>query len=56
MNQGMMRVVVVEDDPVSNELLCNALEQFGYEVHPATNGEEALTLLRTGQFRMAVSD
>lgn len=51
-----MRVLVVEDDPVSGDLLSHALLEFGYEVHAAANGQEALDQLRTGQFRLVVSD
>lgn len=51
-----MRSLVVEDDPISRELLRHALADFGYDVHTADDGEEALAMLRTGQFRLVVSD
>ena len=51
-----MRVLVVEDDVVSAEFLDHALSYFGYEVTVATDGEEALEMLRTGVYRMVVSD
>jgi putative two-component system response regulator len=51
-----MRVLIAEDDLVSAELLQATLEEFGYEVTVANNGRDALHLLRTGRFRMAVSD
>jgi putative two-component system response regulator len=51
-----MRILVVEDDFISAEFLRNSLSHFGYDVTVAENGREAFDLLRTGQFRMVVSD
>jgi putative two-component system response regulator len=51
-----MRVLVVEDDRLSAEMLENSLSAFGYEVTIAGNGREALDLVRTGQYRLVVSD
>lgn len=51
-----MRVLVVEDDCISSEFLSSTLRCFGYAVTTASNGREALELLRTGQFRIVVSD
>ena len=41
------RVLIVEDDAVTRELMCDLLEDDGYEVEVATSGAEAL--LRLGQ-------
>ena len=51
-----MRVLVVEDDRVSSEFLRDSLTYFGYDVTTAENGAEAFELLRTGEFRIVVSD
>jgi putative two-component system response regulator len=51
-----MRVLVVEDDFVSARFLGDSLACFGYEVTTAVDGVEAYELLRTGEFRMVVSD
>lgn len=51
-----MHVLVVEDDCVSAEILANMLRGFGYEVTAATNGREAFELIRTGRYRLVVSD
>lgn len=51
-----MRVLVVEDDIVSAELVANSLRQFGYEVNVVANGREALELVHTGRFRLLISD
>ncbi|MBX9791227.1 MAG: response regulator [Pirellulales bacterium] len=51
-----MRVLVVEDDCVSSEFLSATLTCYGYAVTTASNGREALELLRSGQYRIVVSD
>jgi putative two-component system response regulator len=51
-----MRVLVVDDDSVTCEILVEDLRQFGYDVTAATNGREAFELVRTGQFHLIVSD
>lgn len=39
------RVLVVDDDASIRELLSSALEDDGYEVLPATNGQDALSVV-----------
>lgn len=51
-----MRALVVEDDCVSSQFLSDSLTCFGYEVTTATNGREALDLVRTGEYRIVISD
>ena len=51
-----MRVLVVDDDPVTSEILTDNLQQFGYQVTTAADGCEALEQVRTGKFRLVVSD
>jgi putative two-component system response regulator len=51
-----MRVLVVDDDPVTSEIIVEDLRQFGYEVVAASNGREAFDLIRTGQFHLVISD
>ncbi|HUT93551.1 MAG TPA: HD domain-containing phosphohydrolase [Thermoguttaceae bacterium] len=51
-----MRVLVVEDDDVTAEMLEHALGEFGYEVEIARNGREAFRQIRTGRYRLVVSD
>jgi DNA-binding response OmpR family regulator len=41
------RILVVDDDPDIRELLFTALEDEGFEVLPAANGQEALAAIRT---------
>jgi len=40
-------VLVVDDDPDIRELLFTALEDEGFEVVPAENGQEALAIMKT---------
>ena len=51
-----MRVLVVEDDPLVADMLRNSLEELGYEPTASSNGFEALTLIRTGLYRLVISD
>lgn len=51
-----MRVLVVEDDAISAAFLRDTLAYFGYKPTTAVNGREAFELLRTGEFRIVVTD
>ena len=51
-----MRILIVDDDDVATAMLENALTQLGHEVTPASNGREALELMRSGSYRLVVSD
>lgn len=43
-----LRVLLVEDDPLSQEILCDMIEWLGCEVLIAADGSEALDLFRAG--------
>jgi putative two-component system response regulator len=51
-----MQVLVVDDDPITSEIIVEDLRQFGYDVVTASNGREAFDLIRTGQFHLVISD
>lgn len=51
-----MKVLVVDDDLVSAELLANALRYYDYEVTCAYDGNEGLEYIRTGQYSIVISD
>src|SRR5262249_50657449 len=46
-----MRILVVDDDPRTRELLTKGLEESGHEPGQAANGEEALDILARGSPR-----
>jgi putative two-component system response regulator len=51
-----VRVLIVEDDDFAADVLENALARFGYEVAKARNGREALERVRSGLYRLVISD
>jgi putative two-component system response regulator len=51
-----MQVLIVDDDDIALEILANALERFGHQVTTASRGPEALELVRSGSFRLAILD
>ncbi|HEY4312331.1 MAG TPA: HD domain-containing phosphohydrolase [Pirellulales bacterium] len=51
-----MRVLVVDDDLVTREIVVEDLRHFGYQVTAASDGREAFELVRTGMYRLVVSD
>ncbi|MFY9234999.1 MAG: diguanylate cyclase [Fimbriimonadaceae bacterium] len=51
-----MKVLIVEENPVSALLLRKVLDMRGYEVHHAKNGREALSLSESDGFRIVISD
>lgn len=50
------RILVVEDDPSSRELLRIILRSAGYEVDEAFNAEEAIAMLRRSSFDLVTLD
>jgi two-component system chemotaxis sensor kinase CheA len=51
-----VRVLVAEDSITSRTLLKNILEASGFQVRTAIDGIDALTLLKTEEFDIVVSD
>lgn len=51
-----MRVLIVDDDIISAEMLRNSLEQFDYDVTSAHDGQEAFAQIRTGKYNVVISD
>lgn len=51
-----MRVLIAEDDGVSRLVLRKALEELGYTVHPAKDGEEAWEAFQQQSFPLVISD
>lgn len=51
-----MRILVVEDDPVSRKLLQKTLEGWGYEIITAENGQKALDIIMNENLKFVVAD
>jgi putative two-component system response regulator len=52
----VVRILIVEDDPVCAEILEQFLTELGYQTALAANGREAFDLLRRGDYRIVISD
>lgn len=46
MEEKKVRVLVVDDSPSSLRVTCDALRAAGFDVHAATEGEEAIQLVK----------
>lgn len=52
----MQRILIIEDDRAYRKLLCTALEQIGYEVLNAENGEKGLALFDQSPVHLVIVD
>ncbi|HEY5156790.1 MAG TPA: HD domain-containing phosphohydrolase [Anaerolineales bacterium] len=52
----MSRILLVEDESLLLEVMCNILQAEGYEVHPAANGKIALEILANFKPDLIISD
>lgn len=51
-----LRVLVAEDNPVNQKVLCGLLEHMGHDVNLTADGEDTLDKLETNQFDLAIID
>ncbi|MDX1947562.1 MAG: response regulator [Pirellulaceae bacterium] len=51
-----MRILIADDDEIALEMLRHTLTRAGHHVETATNGREALAILREGRTRCVISD
>src|SRR5262249_22546783 len=51
-----MKVLVVEDEPISRRVLVRVLERKGYMVAACENGAQAWALYQQGNFRLVIAD
>ncbi|MGM9986097.1 MAG: response regulator transcription factor [Bacillaceae bacterium] len=51
-----MRILFLEDEPTIQEVLTEYMKMQDYEVSPVADGEEAIQLLETSSFDLAVLD
>src|SRR5918999_1195801 len=49
-------ILVVEDEPLGRNLICEVLRNEGYQVSEAADGAEALGLAQAQRFDLVVSD
>ena len=49
-------ILIVEDDPFVLQMMVRIVESLGYNVAPATDGPQALDLLRGGGFGLVLLD
>lgn len=52
----MVNILVAEDEPVLRMLICDSLEDEGYTISTAADGEEALQLIQTCKYDLAILD
>ena len=55
-NNGMKKILIVEDDPFISDIYVVELESNGFDVEVATNGEEALEMIENQKFDMMLLD
>lgn len=51
-----MRILIADDDPISRRLLERTLQQWGYEVTAARDGNEAWRLFEDRDFSLVITD
>jgi DNA-binding response OmpR family regulator len=50
------RALVVDDEPMVGQIMCRVLEQMGYTVDHATDGEQAQALARQHDYDIVICD
>jgi DNA-binding response OmpR family regulator len=50
------RALVVDDEPVVGQIICRVLEQMGYQVDQAMDGDQAMGLARSAAYDVVVCD
>jgi PAS domain S-box-containing protein len=50
------RILVAEDNPVNQKVVCRMLEKFGYQSEVASDGQQAFTAWKTGRFSLILMD
>ena len=51
-----MKILTVDDDAITLEMLNLSLQEAGYETQSASNGQEAMEILRGGACRIVITD
>jgi CheY-like chemotaxis protein len=55
-SQPLSRILVVEDNVDSNEMLCELLRSLNHAADGVTSGEQALSLLKQRDFDIVIAD
>jgi len=55
-SQQRIKILVAEDNPTNQKVICKILERAGHTVRLAANGEEALDILEQNQFDLVIVD
>lgn len=50
------KILLIEDDQAFQLMLCEALDQYGYEVVPVSTAEDGISLLKNKPFDLVLSD
>lgn len=56
MAEDVKRILVVDDEEVIRELLNEALQRKGYDIHTSENGKEALVKLSEDEYDLLITD
>lgn len=56
MTEGAARLLIIEDDHPTRQLLCDLCTSCGYEVHAVEDGETGLAEARSGRFDLVLLD
>ena len=51
-----LRILVVEDDPLVRDVVCEQLKEAKHQPVGSENGQEALEIFKTGNFDLVITD
>ena len=54
--QDTVKIIVVDDEDIVLSLICDTLEEEGYAIQTASNGEDALKLIEKEEFDLLITD
>jgi len=55
-NNKTVKIIVVDDEEIVLSLICDTLEDEGYDIKTASNGEDALKIIEQDTFDLIISD
>ncbi len=54
--EDQLRVLVVDDDPLTNKVVTRYLTRYGHRVRSAEDGQAALAMFQAGEYDAVISD